>query len=65
MSDLTPLDPAVEFAGQTYDFTVLDITDSRERYETGGFIPFRAMYAASARAFLNPYIERVMLEDYD
>jgi predicted amino acid racemase len=60
MYDLEPLDRNVEAAGQTYDFTVLDITESAEGYKTGGFVPFRAMYAASARAFLNPYIKRVL-----
>ncbi|MDR1257063.1 MAG: hypothetical protein LBJ86_04895, partial [Spirochaetaceae bacterium] len=60
MYDLEPLDRAVETAGQTYDFTIADITESRENYKTGGLIPFRAMYAASARAFLNPYIKRVL-----
>jgi predicted amino acid racemase len=61
MYDLKPLDGGVETAGQTYDFTIVDITESRESYRTGGFIPFRAMYAAGARAFLNPYIERVLV----
>ncbi|MDR0383308.1 MAG: hypothetical protein LBH50_04915, partial [Spirochaetaceae bacterium] len=60
MYDLEPLDKAVETAGQTYDFTIADITESRETYRTGGFIPFRVMYAASARAFLNPYVRRVL-----
>ena len=61
MYDLVPLDGDVETAGQTYDFTVADITESRESYRTGGFIPFRAMYAAATRAFLNPYIERTLI----
>ncbi|MDR0663742.1 MAG: hypothetical protein LBF80_06680, partial [Spirochaetaceae bacterium] len=55
MYDLEPLDKGITTAGQTYDFTIADITGSGERYRTGGYIPFRAMYAAAARAFLNPY----------
>jgi predicted amino acid racemase len=61
MYDIKPLDGGVETAGQTYDFTVADITESGENYRTGGFIPFRVMYAAAARLFLNPYIERVLV----
>jgi predicted amino acid racemase len=60
MYDLEPLDTGIEAVGQTYDFTVVDITESLERYKTGGFIPFQAMYAAAAHAFLNPYINRVL-----
>jgi predicted amino acid racemase len=60
--ELEPLDKAVETAGQTYDFTIADITESGENYKTGGFIPFRAMYAASARAFLNPYVKRYLIK---
>jgi hypothetical protein len=45
-TDLKPLDAGLETTGQTYDFTIADITESRESYRTGGFIPFRAMYAA-------------------
>ncbi|MDR2097039.1 MAG: hypothetical protein LBP37_00795 [Spirochaetaceae bacterium] len=60
MYDLVPLDDGITTAGQTYDFTIADITESRETYKTGGYIPFRAMYAAAAHAFLNPYIKRVI-----
>jgi predicted amino acid racemase len=61
MDDLEPLDQGITTAGQTYDFTIADITESHEQYRTGGYIPFRAMYAAAARAFLNPYIKRVIV----
>jgi predicted amino acid racemase len=60
MRDLEPLDQGIITAGQTYDFTIADITGSRERYRTGGYIPFRAMYSAAARAFINPYVKRVI-----
>ncbi len=56
--DLVPLDPDVVFCGQTYDFTVADITNSTESYYTGGFMPFCAEYAACARAFMNPFVEK-------
>ncbi|MDR3356229.1 MAG: hypothetical protein LBO04_03475 [Spirochaetaceae bacterium] len=58
MYDIAPLEPGVELAGQTYDFTIADITESRVPHRTGGLIPFRAIYASAARAFLNPYIGR-------
>jgi predicted amino acid racemase len=60
MKDLEALDPEIEIAGQTFDFTVADITGSSVSWKTGGHIPFRAMYAASSHAMLNPFIKRVM-----
>ncbi|GHU72894.1 hypothetical protein FACS189450_11580 [Spirochaetia bacterium] len=38
-----------------------DITDSAEHYVTGGHIPFRAMYAASSQALLNPFVKRILV----
>ncbi|GHU95833.1 hypothetical protein FACS189479_09500 [Spirochaetia bacterium] len=61
MQDLAPLDPGIAVAGQTFDFTVADITDSAEHYVTGGHIPFRAMYAASSQALLNPFVKRILV----
>jgi predicted amino acid racemase len=52
MRDITPLDAALTLAGQTFDFTVVDITESAESYRTGGYIPFTAQYAASSQAML-------------
>ncbi|MDR0654800.1 MAG: hypothetical protein LBG22_00665 [Treponema sp.] len=60
MKDLEVLDPGIEIAGQTFDFTVADITGSSVSWKTGGHIPFRAMYAASSHAMLNPFIKKVV-----
>jgi predicted amino acid racemase len=60
LHDLRPVDPNITLAGQTYDFTVVDITDSSEPYATGGFIAFTAEYAASARAMLNCFVNKIV-----
>jgi predicted amino acid racemase len=60
MKDLEALDPGIEIAGQTFDFTVADITGSSLPWKTGGHIPFRAMYAASSQAMLNPFIKKAL-----
>jgi predicted amino acid racemase len=59
--DLVPLDKKLECSGQTFDFTVADITESGEHYKTGGFIPFAAQYAAASQALLNPYVARRLI----
>lgn len=57
-SDLEPIDPGVQFAGQTFDFSVADITDSAASYAAGGFVSFRIGYSGSSRAYINPYVSR-------
>jgi ornithine racemase len=57
-SDLFALDPGVEIAGQTYDFTVADLTDSTRTYHAGGYVDFKVHYAGASRAFLNKHLAR-------
>ncbi|ULQ59725.1 alanine racemase [Brucepastera parasyntrophica] len=61
--DIVPVDPAVEIAGQTFDFTVADITDSQRKYAAGEYVGFTADYAAASQALLNTYITRIILKE--
>lgn len=54
--DLRALDSALHFAGQTFDFTVVDVTDSSENYQAGGSIPFELNYASASFVMMNRYI---------
>lgn len=58
--DLTPADSRAKLVGQTFDFTVLDITDSSEKYFTGGFAEFAANYASASQAMLNPFVTKII-----
>jgi predicted amino acid racemase len=64
MKDLEPLDRGIEIVGQTFDFTIVDITEASAStsasFRTGRHIPFRAMYAASSQALINPFIEKII-----
>jgi predicted amino acid racemase len=60
MDDIQPLDTAVTLGGQTFDFTVMDITESSHPYKTGEHIAFAVQYKAAAQALLNPYIARII-----
>jgi predicted amino acid racemase len=60
MKDLKPLDGGAEIVGQTFDFTVVDITESAGHYTTGELFPFITGYAAASQAMLNPYVARLI-----
>lgn len=54
------LETGMEIAGQTFDYTVVDITDCSKRYKTGEYIDFRIFYTGASQAFLNPYVEKII-----
>lgn len=56
LDELLPLDKDITIQGQTFDFTVLDISASKNEYHTGDYVPFCAQYGAASFAFLNPFI---------
>lgn len=56
-NNLTPSDTAVYDVGQTFDFSVVDITDSDSCYTTGGFISFIPNYGAVSQAMINPFVD--------
>lgn len=58
--NLFPFDSDTLFAGQTFDFTVLDITNSVLNYKPGDLFPFRVNYKAGSFLFMNPFIHKVM-----
>jgi len=57
--NLKPLDISSQFAGQTFDFTVVDITESGLQYKTGQYIGFAPSYGAMTQAMLNKYVKKV------
>jgi predicted amino acid racemase len=61
LPDLRALDPGAGLAGQTYDFTATDITESLVEYRTGGFMDFRVQYSGASRAFLNGYLAKTIV----
>ena len=56
---LCPLDISAEIVGQTYDFTVVDITESSQKYKAGQHIGFTPSYGALSHAMLNNYVNKV------
>lgn len=57
LASLTPLNPGCTLVGETHEYTVVDVQDSPEVIEPGGFLRFRPGYEAVARSFLSPYLE--------
>lgn len=54
---LWPIDKSLRIIDSSSDYTVVDVTDSGERYRVGDVIEFRCGYHAVARAFASPYID--------
>lgn len=54
--NLVPLDRDVLFAGQTFDFTVVDVTGSAASYEAGAFMRFVTDYSSASFCMMNRYI---------
>ena len=61
--DLRPLDAGVSLRGQTFDFTVADVTNCRKLYETGGTVAFATNYASASFALMNRYVRRRIEEE--
>lgn len=61
--DLIPKDSAIQIVGQTFDFTVVDITDSKQDYSPGGGIDFITNYASASFTMMNRYISCVLAEE--
>lgn len=55
---IVPLDAEICVCGQTFDFTVIDITNSKKTYQVGDSIPFVTNYASASFAMMNRYIPR-------
>lgn len=50
-------DATVIPVGQTFDFSVMDVTDSIEDYKVGDFIPFYVNYGGASQAMINPFVD--------
>jgi predicted amino acid racemase len=57
--NLIPLDTSANIIGQTFDFTVVDITNSSVNYKTGHYFGFVPNYGGVSTAMLNKYIKKV------
>lgn len=62
-SDLVPVDSKIVPAGQTFDFTVVDVTDSSIKYTVGEGIDFVTNYGSASFAMMNRYIPCVLVEE--
>ncbi|MCR5763454.1 MAG: hypothetical protein K6G00_08755 [Treponema sp.] len=54
--DLIPADKGVVPVGQTFDFTVVDVTGSARTYAAGETVSFYTNYASASFAMMNRYI---------
>ncbi len=54
--DLVPVDEKVALVGQTFDFTVVDVTDSCQQYAAGKTIRFYTNYASASFAMMNRFV---------
>ncbi len=61
--DIQPIDEAAEITGQTFDFTVVDITESSMKYKTGGPMAFYPSYGAVSFAMLNRYVKHIRIPE--
>lgn len=61
--DLIPVDNSVLLTGQTFDFTVVDITDSQKRYIPGDEVVFITNYASASFTMMNRFIPCSLVED--
>lgn len=61
--DLKPVDANIIFAGQTFDFTVADVTDSPHVYKAGERIDFITNYGSASFAMMNRYIPCILAEE--
>ena len=57
-SDLFSEDKAIVIVGQTFDFTVADVTESKKQYHTGDFIYFYINYSSASFLCMNRFVER-------
>ncbi len=55
-SGLIPLDPRISVLHASSDHTILDVTDSDEKYKIGDILSFRLSYGALLRAMTSEYI---------
>ncbi len=55
---MTPKDSDVKIIGSTHDYTVVDISESKQKYYVGGSIDFILKYNSAAHAFISPQIKK-------
>ena len=58
--EIFPRDTDILIIGQTFDFTVIDITDSKKRYNTGDFVSFSVNYASASFLCMNRFITKTV-----
>ncbi len=58
--EIFPKDADILIIGQTFDFTVIDITDSKIRYNTGDFVSFSVNYASASFLCMNRFITKTV-----
>ncbi|OHD11065.1 MAG: hypothetical protein A2Y41_02930 [Spirochaetes bacterium GWB1_36_13] len=58
---LIPLDNGIKIFGNSHNHTVVDLTDSKEHYKTGGEIQFYTCYDITEYGMLVPYIKKVFI----
>jgi predicted amino acid racemase len=61
IKNIFPLDTSASIIGQTFDFTVVDITKSSVNYKTGHYLGFMPNYGGVSTAMLNNYIKKIYI----
>ena len=60
--NLRPCDSGVFIVAQTFDFTVVDITDSAQEYKAGDYIAFYVDYGAASCLMMNSFIGKEVID---
>ncbi|HEB31507.1 MAG TPA: hypothetical protein ENI15_11635 [Spirochaetes bacterium] len=55
---MAPMDPGVCISGSTHDYTVVDITGSKNKYYAGESVDFKLNYCSAAQAYISPQIKK-------
>ena len=60
LAEVFPKDADIIRIGQTFDFSVIDITDSSKQYKTGDFVQFSVNYASASFLCMNRFITKMI-----
>ena len=61
--NIFPVDKNVTVLGASSDHTILDVSDSKEKYQVGDIVSLSMNYASVLQAMTSPYIEKEIIEE--
>lgn len=56
--EIIPKDADIMMVGQTFDFTVIDISESKQQYHAGDYVYFYINYASASFMCMNRFVEK-------